>query len=172
MPHTLVRGHMRFDQEEYEKKAELESKISSLEAELEELRKELAITKEAEEEFERKNSKLVNRMQLVGNRRAKRDAIAVPPKRTYSHWVKNMSPEHGDTTPKTAYRYSRGTRGITTRMKPLTDQDHSDPGRNQRLTARAPCGPPSSPWLSASGRDATPGGAPPLRLALASGPKR
>lgn len=75
MPHTLVRGHMRFDQEEYERKAELESKISSLEAELEELRKEFAITKEAEAEFERKNSKLVNKMRLVGNRRAKRDAM-------------------------------------------------------------------------------------------------
>ena len=75
MPHMLVRGHMRFDEEEHDRKAELETRISVLECELAELREELAIARKVEAELERTNSKLENKLLLVGNRRARRDSM-------------------------------------------------------------------------------------------------
>ena len=75
MPHMLVRGHMRFDEKEHERMAELETRILVLEGELAELQDELARTRKAEAELERTNSKLEKKLLVVGNRRARRDAM-------------------------------------------------------------------------------------------------
>ena len=71
----LVRGHMRFDEEEHERMAELETRILVLEGELAELQDKLARTRKAEAELERTNSKLEKKLLVVGNRRARRDAM-------------------------------------------------------------------------------------------------
>ena len=66
---------MRFDEEEHERMAELETRILVQEGELAELQDELARNRKTEAKLERTISKLEKKLLVVGNRRARRDAM-------------------------------------------------------------------------------------------------
>ena len=76
MPNVLVRGHMRFDDNDIDKKkSELKSQINELEQEINSLYNKLDESLERECIWELENKHLKDKSILISNRRAKRDSL-------------------------------------------------------------------------------------------------